>query len=391
MKEQPNDKPLIYMDNAASTRTDPMVVEAMLPYFTDIYAVASSQFSHTAGLNAREALDRAREGIAGKIHAQPEEIIFTSGATESNNMALKGLAWALKTDKNRILCSAVEHNTVLHTCQWLESQGFELKIIPVDSEGFVDLDFLRDNITDRTAFVSIQHGNQEVGTVQNIETIAGICEEKGVLFHSDAALTFTQLDIDVQKLPVSVVSFSAHKIHGPKGVGALYVRKGTSLRKWSHGGYNEFDLRPGTENVAGVVGFHKAVELAKPEHVARMRDLQSVLIRGLAEQIPDTQINGPTDIKRRVPNNVNMSFVGIEGESVVLRLDMHNVAVITGSACFSKSLEPSYVMKAMGFSHERSHGSIRFTLSRFTSEQEVSHVQQVCLETVESLRKISPL
>lgn len=381
----------IYLDNAATTRTDPEVVKAMMPFFSEKYAVASSQFSHTPGLEAREGLDEAREIVAGKLNASSEEIVFTSGGTEANNLALKGTAKAFQGKKDHIVCSGIEHNTVLHSCQWLEQEGFKLTVLDVNEEGFIDLDQLRDCITDQTFLVSIQHGNQEVGTVQPIATIGEICKEKGVLFHVDAVLSFTQMDLDVDVLNTDFVTLSAHKIHGPKGVGGLYVRKGTQLNKIFHGGYSEFDMRPGTENVAGVVGFGKAVQIAQPEHVENIRSLQKHLMDRLTTDIQDVIVNGPKDVEKRLPGNVNVSFDLVEGESVVLHLDMKGISVITGSACFSRSLEPSYVMMAMGFSHERAHGSIRFTLSRFNTMEEIDYVVESCDEVVEALRKISPL
>lgn len=381
----------IYLDNAATTRTDPEVVKAMLPYFTETYAVASSQFSHTPGIMAREGLDNTRQIIAQKINSSPEEIVFTSGGTEANNLAIKGTTLAYRGEKNHLICSKVEHNTVLHSCQWLEREGFRLTLIDVDDEGFVDLDQLNDSISEQTFFVSIQHGNQEVGTIQSIEEIGEICKKKGVVFHVDAALSFTQLDLDVDRICADLMTFSAHKIHGPKGVGALYVRKGTNLKKIMHGGYSEFDLRAGTENVAGVVGFGKAVDLAHPRYLGFIRSLQKAMFEGLEKEVEDIEINGPKDLEKRLPGNVNVTFNLVEGESVVLHLDMKGISVITGSACFSRALEPSYVMMAMGFSHERAHGSIRFTLSHFNKMEEIDLVVKACKEVVESLRKISPL
>ncbi len=385
------DRPMIYLDNAATTRTDPRVVEAMLPYFTDTYAVASSQFSHTPGILAKEALDRARETVAGRLGADPEEIVFTSGGTEANNLALKGAAFAFRGKKDHLVCSSIEHNSVLHAAQWLEKQDVRVTQEKVDGEGFVDLNRLESSITEATFLVSVQHGNQEVGTVQPIQVIAEICKRKNVLFHVDASLSFTNLELDVRQLPADLITLSAHKIHGPKGVGALYVRKGTPLVKWAHGGYMENDLRAGTENVAGIVGFGKAVELADTASAARVRALQKRLLDALLSSVPDVELNGPADLSKRLPGNVNVSFAFVEGESVVLHLDMKSVAVITGSACFSRSLEPSYVMMAMGFSHERAHGSIRFTLSRFNTDEEIDRVAEACGEVVEALRSISPL
>lgn len=381
----------IYLDNAASTQVAPEVVEAMLSFFTETYAVASSQFSHTPGIQAKEALDNARQIIANRLGASPEEIVFTSGGTEANNFALKGTVWAFKGKKDHLICSSIEHTSVLHSAQWLEKQGIQVTYLPVDGEGFVDLNQLEANISDRTFLVSIQHGNQEVGTIQPIETIGEICKKKNVLFHTDAVLTFPYFDLDVKKLPIDLLTISAHKIHGPKGVGALFIRKGTPIVKLLHGGYMENDLRGGTENIPGIVGFGKAVELVTPEIVSKLRVLQKALFERLLNGITGMEINGPKDFSRRLPGNVNVSFEYVEGESVVLHLDMKGISVITGSACFSRSLEPSYVMMAMGFSHERAHGSIRFTLSRWNTIEEIEQVVSSCKEVVETLRQISPL
>jgi len=379
----------IYMDNAASTRTDPAVVDAMLPFFTEHYAVASSQFSHSPGIYSREALDKARTGIAGYVNAEPDEIIFTSGSTEANNLALKGLA--LANDKKHIICSSIEHNSVMHTCRWLEKQGFELTLIPVDSEGFIDIGFLEKELRKDTLLVSVQHGNQEVGSVQDIVRISELCREHGVIFHSDASLTLTHMPIDLRNTPVDLMSFSGHRIHGPKGIGALFIRKGTPLQKIMHGGYSEFDMRPGTENIPGAVGFAKAVEIASDSQNRMVRALQKQLVAGLVSGIDGVALNGPENFEKRLPGNVNVSFDRIEGESVVLHFDMQGISVITGSACFSRSLEPSHVMMAMGFSHERAHGSIRFTMSKFNTSDEIDQIIAVSREVVENLRKISPI
>jgi len=381
----------IYMDNAAATRTDPEVVKAMKPFFTDTYAVASSQFSHTPGIMAKEGLDKSREIIAAKLGASSDEIIFTSGGTESNNLAVKGVALAHRGKKNHLICSRIEHNSVLQSCQWLEKEGYKLTLLDVDSDGFVDTDQLKKSITPDTFLVSIQTANQEVGTLQPIEEIGKICKEHDILFHTDASLSFTHLNLDVRKIQADLVTMSAHKIHGPKGVGALYVRQGTQIQKLQHGGYNEFDLRAGTENVAGIVGFGKAVELNHNDQTTFITGLQRKLLNGLKEQIEDLNVNGPDDLSKRLPGNVNVSFNMVEGESVVLHLDMKNISVITGSACFSRSLEPSYVMMSMGFSHERAHGSIRFSLSRYNTADEIGSVIEACKEVVDALRKISPL
>lgn len=381
----------IYMDNSATSQPDPQVVKAMLPYFIEQYAVASSQFSHTPGIQAREGLDQAREIITKKLNAEQESVIFTSGGTESNNLALKGTAWAHQGKKNHLVISKIVHNSVLHSAQWLEKQGFDITYIDVDEQGFIDPDHIREAITNQTILVSVQHANHEVGTIQPVQEIARICQDADTLFHIDACRSFTMLDLNLQTLPADLVSITGHLIHGPKGVGALYIRPGTKIQKWQHGGYHEFDKRAGTENVAGIVGFGKSVELAQQKHVDYIRGLQKQLMDGLIQEIKGTVINGPLDPDKRHPGNVNVSFSRVEGESVVLHLDMKGISVITGSACFSRSLEPSYVMMAMGFSHERAHGSIRFTLSRFNQESEIGRVIRSCNDVVESLRKISPL
>lgn len=381
----------IYMDNAASTKTDHAVVDEMLRYYDENYAVASSQFSHSPGIAAREALDSARSVIANALNAMPEEIIFTSGGTEANNIAIKGAVLSAEKNKNHIICSAIEHNSVLHSCQYLEQNGFKVTYLKVDEKGFIDPDQLFDSINDNTLIVSIQHGNQEVGTIQDIKRISKICREKGVLFHTDAVLTFPSYSIDLKDIEADMLSMSAHKFHGPKGIGALFIRKGTPVKKIFHGGYNEFDIRPGTENIPGAVGFAKAVEIAEKYDYDKIRDLQKKLIQGLTSEIEGVELNGPKDLDRRVQGNVNVSFDKIEGESIVLHYDMRGIAVITGSACFSRSLEPSYVMMAMGFSHERAHGSIRYTLSKFNTQEEIEKVIEVSKEIVDSLRKISPI
>ena len=381
----------IYMDNAASTKTDHAVVDEMLRYYDENYAVASSQFSHSPGIAAREALDSARSVIANALNAMPEEIIFTSGGTEANNIAIKGAVLSAEKNKNHIICSAIEHNSVLHSCQHLEQNGFKVTYLKVDEKGFIDPDQLFDSINDNTLIVSIQHGNQEVGTIQDIKRISKICREKGVFFHTDAVLTFPSYSIDLKDIEADMLSMSAHKFHGPKGIGALFIRKGTPVKKIFHGGYNEFDIRPGTENIPGAVGFAKAVEIAEKYDYDKIRDLQKKLIQGLTSEIEGVELNGPKDLDRRVQGNVNVSFDKIEGESIVLHYDMRGIAVITGSACFSRSLEPSYVMMAMGFSHERAHGSIRYTLSKFNTQEEIEKVIEVSKEIVDSLRKISPI
>lgn len=380
----------IYLDNAASTRVAPEVVEAMLPYFTEHYAVASSQFSHTPGIEAKEALDKARATIAARINAQPEEFIFTSGGAEVNNLALKGAVNANRKRGNHIITSKIEHLSVLHPCRSLEKEGFSITYLDVDREGFVDLDQLRDAITAETVLVSVQWVNPEVGTIQNIGEIGRVCREHDLLFHTDAVLALGWLPIDLQEANIDLASFSAHKLHGPKGIGGLYVRGGVKLKKLIEGGYNEFDLRAGTENIPGAVGFAKAVETFSQKDSEYVRGLRDWLLEKLLE-IEGAELNGPRGGADRHPGNVNVSFQFAEGEAVILHLDMKGIAVITGSACFSRALEPSHVLMAMGQTHERAHSSIRYTLSRYNTQEELERVAMATREVVERLRQISPM
>jgi len=380
----------IYLDNAATTRMDEQVLEAMKPYFFDIYAVATSEFAYTQGIEAREALDEAREGLARFLNANPEEFIFTSGSTESSNIALKGVALALGNKKGKhIIVSKIEDFPVLHSARALEREGFTITYLDVDSEGLVNIDRLKDHISDETILVSIQHANQEIGTVQDIAGIGRVCREKNVLFHTDATHTFTRLPIDVEKVPVDLITVSAHTIHGPKGVGGLYIRKGTQIAKWMDGGFQEFNLRAGLENISGAIGFAKAVELVTPTENEWLRTMRDRAIDRILAEIPDTTLNGHRT--RRLPQNVNITFHFIEGESITLHLDMHGFAVSTGSACFSRSLEGSHVIYGIGGDHERAHGSIRITLGRYNTMEEVDAVVQTLAEVTQELRNISPL
>lgn len=379
----------MYLDNAAATRLDERVLEAMTPYFFDLYAVATSQFGYSLGVDARDALDAARAQVAAALGAGPEEFIFTSGDTESSNLALKGVALALAEKKGRhIITSPIEDFAVLYSTRALEKQGFRLTYARVDETGRVDLDHLRDAITPETILISIQSANQEIGTLQEIKAIGEIAREKGVLLHTDATHSFTRVPLNVQETPVDLVTVSAHTIHGPKGIGGLYVRQGTPIRKWMDGGFQEFDLRPGIENIPGAVGFAKAVELVTPEETARLQRLRDRLI-ALLLQIPHSRLNGHP--VHRLPQNANISFRFVEGESLLLHLDMHGFAVSTGSACFSRSLEASHVILGIGGDHERAHGSVRFTFGRFNQESDVEAVAQTVAEVVEELRRISPL
>ncbi len=381
---------LVYLDNAAATQLDERVLEAMRPYFFDIYAVATSEFGYSQGIEAREALDGARETLATALEAAPEEFIFTSGSTESSNIALKGVALALGNKKGKhIIVSKIEDFPILHSSRALEKQDFRVTHLDVDSDGFVDLDKLRDSVTDETILVSVQHANQEIGTIQDIESIGRICREKGVLFHTDATHTFPRVPLDVKKIPVDLVTVSAHTIHGPKGIGGLYIRQGTQIAKWVDGGFQEFNLRAGLENIPGAVGFAKAVQLVTPEETERLQTMRDRIIDRLIAEIPNSTLNGHR--WKRLPQNANISFHFIEGESITLHLDMHGIAVSTGSACFSRSLEGSHVIFGIGGDHERAHGSIRFTFGRYNTMEDVDAVVQTLAEVVQELRSISPL
>jgi cysteine desulfurase len=380
----------IYLDNSAATRMDERVLEAMRPYFFDTYAVATSEFAYSQGIEAREALDGAREVLVKSLNAGPEEFIFTSGGDESSNIALKGVALALGEKKGKhIIVSKIEDFPVLNSAKSLERQDFKVTYLEVGSEGFVDLDKLRNSITAQTILVSIQHANQEIGTIQDIDAIGGICREKGVIFHTDATHTFLRVPLDVSKTPVDLVSLSAHTMHGPKGIGGLYVKKGTKIAKWMDGGFQEFDLRAGLENIPGAIGFAKAVELVTPEETGNIRSMRDRIIDRILAEIPDTTLNGHRS--RRLPQNANISFHYVEGESITLHLDTHGIAVSTGSACFSRSLEGSHVIYGIGGDHERAHGSIRFSFGRFNTIGEIDVVVESLSSIIRELRIISPL
>lgn len=380
---------VVYLDNAAATRLDERVLEAMRPYFFDLYAVATSQFGYSLGVDARDALDAARGQVAAALGAKPEEFIFTSGDTESSNLALKGVALALGEKKGRhIVTSPLEDFPVLYSARALEKQGFRVTTVRVDEAGRVDLDQLRESITPETILVSIQAANQEIGTLQDLPAVGEIVREKGILFHTDATHAFLRVPLDVREMPADLVTVSAHTIHGPKGIGGLYVREKTPIRKWMDGGFQEFDLRPGVENIPGAVGFAKAVELVTPEETAHLQAMRDRLIERLL-QIPHTRLNGHPVY--RLPHNANVSFRFVEGESLLLHLDMRGFAVSTGSACFSRSLEASHVILGIGGNHERAHGSVRFTFGRFNQDEDVDTVAGAIEEIVTELRKISPL
>lgn len=379
----------IYLDYAATTPTHPDVVEAMKPYYSEIFGNPSS--IHSFGQEAKAAVESAREQVAALIKAKPGEIVFTSGGTESDNFAIKGVAFANKNKGNHIITSRIEHHAVLSTCDFLKTLGFEITIVPVDEFGMVDPKEIRKAITDKTILISVMHANNEIGTIQPIEEIGRLAKEKKVYFHTDAVQTAGALPIDVDKLNVDLLSMSAHKLYGPKGVGAIYIRKGTKMVPFMHGGGQEKNRRGSTENVPGIVGFGKAAGLAALEmaqRTAHLIPLRDKLITGLSK-IEHIYFNGHPE--KRLPNNVNFCFQFVEGESMLLNLDMEGIAASTGSACSSATLEPSHVLLSIGRPHEIAHGSIRFTLGRLTTAEDIDYVLDVFPKIVAKLRKMSPL
>ncbi|MEE8638675.1 MAG: cysteine desulfurase NifS [Candidatus Margulisiibacteriota bacterium] len=380
----------IYLDHAATTPTHPEVVAEMQPYFEEKFGNPSS--IHSFGQEAKAAVEKARKQVADLIGAKPEEIVFTSGGTEANNFALHGVAYANEKQGNHIITTPIEHHAMLEPCKFLESRGFKITYLPVDKYGLVDPEDVRKAITDKTILVSVMHANNEIGTIEPIGEISKIVKEKGIYFHTDAVQTAGEIEVDVNRLGVDLLSMSAHKFYGPKGVGALYIRKGTRMVPFLRGGGQERHRRASTENVPGIVGFGKACELAKNElqgrikHLAPLRDK---LIKGLLAKVPDVVLNGHPE--KRLPKNVDITVKYVEGESMLLNLDMVGIAVSTGSACSSVSLEPSHVMMAIGTSPELAHGSIRFTLGRSTTAEDIDRVLEVFPGIVEKLRKMSPL
>ncbi len=378
----------IYLDNGATTAVDKEVVEAMLPFFKDKYGNASSM--HHAGQDARKAVDDARQKIADALGAEAKEIIFTSGGTESDNLAIKGAARANKEKGNHIITTKIEHPAVLSTCKKLEKEGFSVTYLDVDPDGLVSPESLEKAITDKTILVSIIHGNNEIGTVQDIAGLGKICREKGVLFHTDAVQSFTKVPLDVSLLPVDMMSISAHKIHGPKGTGALYVRAGTRLKPLMQGGSHEFKMRPGTENVPGIVGFARAAEIALAVDVSKITEVRNHAFKQIIKEIDNIKVNGPRD-EMRLCNNINISFANVEGEALGSYLDIDGICVSTGSACSSQTLEPSHVLLAIGLSKEIANGTLRMTLSKHTTKEEIDKAVESLKKHTEKLRAISPL
>ena len=380
----------IYLDHAATTPTHPEVVKTMLPFFTDAFGNPSS--IHSYGQEAKGAVEEARTKVAELIGARSEEIIFTSGGTEADNFALKGVAYANERKGDHIITTSIEHHAVMEVCNFLEKRGFGITCLPVDKYGLVDPDDVKRAITAKTILISVMHANNEVGTIEPVEEIGVIAREAGVYFHTDAVQTVGHIPVNVDKLKVDLLSISAHKLYGPKGVGALYVRKGTRSVSLLHGGEQEKRRRAGTENVPAIVGLGKVVELTGQEmgrEAERLTYLRDKLIEGLGERIDHVRLNGhPT---RRLPNNVNVSFDFVEGESMLLNLDLEGICASTGSACSSASLEPSHVLLALGFPTEQAHGSLRFTLGRENTEADIERVLEVLPGIVAKLRAMSPL
>jgi len=395
----------IYLDYAATTPVDPRVVKVMLPYFSEKFGNTMSL--HSFGQEAKQALEESREVIADLMKAKPNEIIFTSSATESNNSALKGIAFANKNKGKHIIISPIEHPCIIESSKWLENQGFEVTRLKVDQYGLVKPEDVKKAIKKETILVSIMHANNEIGTLEPIEEIGKICKELGVYFHTDASQSFGKIPIDVNKMNIDLMTVSSHKMYGPKGVAALFVREGTKIEPLIHGGGHEKGLRSSTVNISAIVGFAEAVKICQKEihpvksaksgakqfnrvekESERLVKLRNKLIKGVLEKIEESHLNGHP--QKRLPNNVNFWFSFIEGESLVIQLDLLGIAASTGSACSSEKLEPSHVLIAIGLKPQEAHGSLRLSLGRWTTEKEIDYVLKVLPKVVEKLRKISP-
>lgn len=381
---------MIYLDNAATTKMAPEVLEAMLPYVKENYGNPSSIYR--LGAESKKAVTTARKEVAALIGAKPEEIYFTAGGSEADNWALKATAEAYQSKGKHIITTKIEHHAVLHTCEYLEKQGFEITYLKVDGDGLVNPEDVRAAIRPDTILISVMFANNEIGTVEPIAEIGAIAKEKGILFHTDAVQAFGQIPIDVDSMNIDMLSASAHKMNGPKGVGCLYIRTGIKIRSFVHGGAQERSRRAGTENVPGIVGFGEAAVRAgriMEEKAARERELRDYLIDKLETEIPYCRLNGHRS--KRLPGNVNFSFFFIEGESLLIRLDMADICASSGSACTSGSLDPSHVLLAIGLKHEEAHGSLRLTLSEENTKEELDTVVEAVKKTVTGLRDMSPL
>ncbi|MDR2174813.1 MAG: cysteine desulfurase NifS [Synergistaceae bacterium] len=382
----------VYLDYSATTPTDPEVLEAMTPYFTEFFGNPSSIYSLAS--KSRAAIEKARGQVAAALSAQPEEIFFTSSGTEADNWALKGAFEKLRSKGNHIITTKIEHHAILHTADYLEkTEGASVTALPVDAEGKIRLDDLKAAVTDKTILVSVMFANNEVGTIQPIKAIGEFCREKGILFHTDAVQAAAQVPIDVNELRIDLMSLSAHKMYGPKGTGVFFMRRGVKLENFVHGGGQEKGRRASTENIAGIVGMGFAIEKMKarmPQEKARLTALRDRLIDGVLKAVPHAKLNGARG-EERLPNNTNFSFIGIEGETLLLDLDSKGISASTGSACTSGSLDPSHVLMAMGLSHEQAHGSLRMTLGRGTTDEQISYVLDVLPAIVSKRRSMSPL
>ena len=383
-------KKIIYLDNAATTKTAPEVVDAMLPYFTEFYGNASTIYD--LGDHSKNAMNEARDIIADALGARGEEIYFTAGGSESDNWALKATAEAYKNKGNHIITSRIEHHAILHTCEWLEKQGFEVTYVDVDENGVIKLDELKKAIRPTTILISVMFANNEIGTIQPIKEIGEIAKEHGILFHTDAVQAFGQVPINVDECHIDMLSASGHKLNGPKGIGFLYIRKGVKIRSFVHGGAQERKRRAGTENIPGIVGLGVATKRAiasMQERTAKEIELRDYLIDRVLKEIPYTRLNGHRT--NRLPNNANFSFQFIEGESMLIMLDMDGICGSSGSACTSGSLDPSHVLLAIGLPHEIAHGSLRLTLSEEITKEDIDFVIEKLKSIIERLRSMSPL
>jgi cysteine desulfurase len=380
----------VYLDYSATTPMKKEVLEEMQPYFLEQFGNPSSIYSFAR--KAKKAVDTARDQVAKLIGAKTDEIYFTAGGSEADNWAIKGIAYANKDKGNHIITTKIEHHAVLHVCEYLEKNGFNVTYLDVDEYGLIDLEDLKKAITDQTILISIMFANNEIGTIQPIKEIGEIAKEKGVIFHTDAVQALGNVEIDVKELNIDLMSISSHKIYGPKGIGALYIRKGVKIHSFVHGGAQERRRRAGTENVPGIVGFGKACEMAMEDlnsHINHLKTLREKLIKGIMERIDYVRLNGHPE--KRLPGNVNMVFEFIEGESLLLSLDMVGIAGSSGSACTSGSLDPSHVLMAIGLPHEIAHGSLRLTIGDFTTEEDVDYVLEQLPKIVDRLRLMSPL
>ncbi len=383
-------KKIIYLDNAATTKTAPEVVDAMLPYFTEYYGNASTIYD--LGNHSKNAMNEARDIIADALGAKGEEIYFTAGGSESDNWALKATAEAYKSKGNHIITSKIEHHAILHTCEWLEKQGFEVTYVDVDENGVIKLDELKKAIRPTTILISVMFANNEIGTIQPIKEIGAIAKEHGILFHTDAVQAFGQVPINVDECHIDMLSASGHKLNGPKGIGFLYIRKGVKIRSFVHGGAQERKRRAGTENIPGIVGLGVATKRAiatMQERTAKEIELRDYMIDRILKEIPYTRLNGHRT--NRLPNNANFSFQFIEGESMLIMLDMDGICGSSGSACTSGSLDPSHVLLAIGLPHEIAHGSLRLTLSEEITKEDIDFVIEKLTKIIERLRSMSPL